>query len=205
MKKYVKAWLCPVLILILLTSGCMSRPAPVREVPLAPETTAASEADTQAAVTEPATEAPAESSAEAAGEPAAEKTTEAATEAPTESATEELTEATTEELTEATTEELTEATTEDLAEATAEATAESTGTEMPETPAEIIADESGSESVPDRADAAKDYVINKNTKKFHIPSCSSVSDIKDSNRWDYHGTREEIMEMGYIPCKRCNP
>ncbi len=50
-----------------------------------------------------------------------------------------------------------------------------------------------------------DYVINTNTGKFHEPSCSSVKEIKDSNRWDYTGTREEIIEMGYVPCKRCNP
>lgn len=49
------------------------------------------------------------------------------------------------------------------------------------------------------------YVANKNTKKFHKPSCSSVKDIKESNRWDFTGTREELIEMGYVPCKRCNP
>ena len=31
----------------------------------------------------------------------------------------------------------------------------------------------------------KDYVLNTNTKKFHYPSCSSVKDIKSSNRSDY--------------------
>ncbi len=49
------------------------------------------------------------------------------------------------------------------------------------------------------------YVANKNTKKFHRPDCSSVKDIKESNRWDFTGTREELIEMGYVPCKRCNP
>ena len=49
------------------------------------------------------------------------------------------------------------------------------------------------------------YVLNKNTMKFHYPSCSSVKDIKDENRWDYTGTREDIIDMGYDPCKRCNP
>jgi DNA-entry nuclease len=27
-----------------------------------------------------------------------------------------------------------------------------------------------------------DYVVNTNTKKFHLPSCSSVKDIKTKNR-----------------------
>jgi DNA-entry nuclease len=51
----------------------------------------------------------------------------------------------------------------------------------------------------------RDYVLNKNTMKFHYPSCSSVKDIKEKNRWDYTGTREEIIDMGYVPCKKCNP
>lgn len=49
------------------------------------------------------------------------------------------------------------------------------------------------------------YVINTNTEKFHYTSCPSADDIKPSNRWDYAGTREEVINMGYVPCKRCNP
>ena len=54
-------------------------------------------------------------------------------------------------------------------------------------------------------DNGRDYVVNKSTKKFHYPYCSSADDIKESNRWDYHGTREELIDMGYVPCKRCDP
>lgn len=53
--------------------------------------------------------------------------------------------------------------------------------------------------------ATPDYVLNKNTMKFHKPSCSSVKDIKYSNRWDYTGARDDIIAMGYVPCKKCNP
>lgn len=49
------------------------------------------------------------------------------------------------------------------------------------------------------------YVINRNTGKFHYPTCRSVKDIKEKNRWDYSGTREEVISMGYEPCKQCNP
>lgn len=49
------------------------------------------------------------------------------------------------------------------------------------------------------------YVLNKNTKKFHIPTCSSVSDMKAKNRWDVTLTRQEVIDKGYVPCKRCNP
>lgn len=49
------------------------------------------------------------------------------------------------------------------------------------------------------------YVINKNTKKFHYTWCSSVNDIKSSNRWNYSGMRDDVVAMGYSPCKKCNP
>jgi DNA-entry nuclease len=49
------------------------------------------------------------------------------------------------------------------------------------------------------------YVANMNTKKFHYPSCSSVRQINAENRWDYTGTREELISMGYEPCRKCNP
>lgn len=50
-----------------------------------------------------------------------------------------------------------------------------------------------------------DYVLNTNTKKFHLPSCSSADDIKEANRQEYHGAREDLISQGYDPCKRCNP
>jgi flagellar biosynthesis/type III secretory pathway protein FliH len=52
---------------------------------------------------------------------------------------------------------------------------------------------------------AINYILNKNTKKFHYTWCSSVDDIKASNRWDFTGTRAEVIAKGYVPCKRCNP
>lgn len=50
-----------------------------------------------------------------------------------------------------------------------------------------------------------DYVLNTNTKKFHLPSCSSADDIKESNRQEYSGSRGDLIAQGYDPCKRCNP
>lgn len=50
-----------------------------------------------------------------------------------------------------------------------------------------------------------EYVINKNTKKFHDPSCSSVNDILAKNRKEVTETRETLLEQGYEPCSRCNP
>ena len=61
------------------------------------------------------------------------------------------------------------------------------------------------QAAPEETEPQITYVLNKNTRKFHEPSCSSVGDIKPENRWDFTGTREEALEMGYVPCKRCNP
>lgn len=49
------------------------------------------------------------------------------------------------------------------------------------------------------------YVLNTNTKKFHLPSCSSVDDMKDKNKKEVTCSREEVIDMGYSPCGRCHP
>ena len=82
----------------------------------------------------------------------------------------------------------------------------STGTDVRIMPAgEAAENDAYQEADPEPESFGTEYVLNKNTKKFHYPSCSSASDIKPKNRWDYVGTREEIISMGYVPCKRCNP
>lgn len=49
------------------------------------------------------------------------------------------------------------------------------------------------------------YVINRNTMKFHLPSCSSVEKMQEENRENYTGDREQLIENGYEPCGSCNP
>ena len=49
------------------------------------------------------------------------------------------------------------------------------------------------------------YVLNTNTMKFHYPTCSSVDQMKEKNKQIYTGSREDVINMGYVPCKRCNP
>ena len=46
------------------------------------------------------------------------------------------------------------------------------------------------------------YIGNVKTKKFHTLYCSSLPD--EQNRV-YFYTRQEAIDAGYIPCKRCNP
>ncbi|MBR6425903.1 MAG: hypothetical protein IKS29_08115 [Oscillospiraceae bacterium] len=71
--------------------------------------------------------------------------------------------------------------------------------------------ETGPEEPEDRSlpaaseEQAQDYVLNTNTKKFHYPDCSSVSDMKPENRQDVHEDRESILARGFVPCKRCKP
>lgn len=68
-----------------------------------------------------------------------------------------------------------------------------------------VQEETSAEQDGGNAKEERDYVLNKNTKKFHYPWCSSADDIKKKNRKDFTGTREEVISQGYVPCKRCNP
>ena len=49
------------------------------------------------------------------------------------------------------------------------------------------------------------YILNTNTKKFHYPSCSSVDDMKEKNKQEFFGSRDEAVAQGYSPCGRCKP
>jgi DNA-entry nuclease len=49
------------------------------------------------------------------------------------------------------------------------------------------------------------YILNTNTHKFHDPACSSVDEIKDSNKETYTGSRENLIAQGYEPCSQCKP
>lgn len=55
------------------------------------------------------------------------------------------------------------------------------------------------------SESAAEYILNTNSKKFHKPSCSSISQISDGNKQDYQGSREDLIAQGYEPCKKCNP
>lgn len=50
-----------------------------------------------------------------------------------------------------------------------------------------------------------DYILNTNTKKFHYPTCSSVNDMKEKNKQEFFGTRDEAISNWYSPCGRCKP
>lgn len=52
------------------------------------------------------------------------------------------------------------------------------------------------------AQTSGNFIGNKNTKKFHKPTCSSLP--AEHNRV-YFKTRDVAVGEGYVPCKRCNP
>ena len=51
----------------------------------------------------------------------------------------------------------------------------------------------------------REYVLNTNTKKFHLPDCKLATSIKKENKETLEGTRDEVIKMGYEPCKSCKP
>lgn len=65
--------------------------------------------------------------------------------------------------------------------------------------------EAPTEAVTEEELEGTDYVGNKNTKKFHYDWCSSVDKMKESNKYYYNGTRDEMIAKGYVPCKNCDP
>lgn len=68
-----------------------------------------------------------------------------------------------------------------------------------------VKEKSGTAVVNSTSSGSCTYVLNTNTKKFHLPSCSSVKDMKDKNKQEVTCSRDEVIDMGYVPCKRCNP
>lgn len=63
----------------------------------------------------------------------------------------------------------------------------------------------GASKQPEETDTVREYIINTNTGKFHLPDCKLAKSIKEENRERYTGTREELINKGLEPCKSCNP
>lgn len=66
------------------------------------------------------------------------------------------------------------------------------------------APESGSSQSGD-VPGEQHYILNTSSKKFHRPDCSGVTNMSPSNRQDYTGTRQSLLDQGYSPCGTCNP
>ena len=67
----------------------------------------------------------------------------------------------------------------------------------------ILSDENAAK--PEPAPDTVTYIGNKNSKKLHYPGCSSVDEMKETNKIFFYGDMDEPVRQGYEPCKRCNP
>ena len=71
---------------------------------------------------------------------------------------------------------------------------------------EIKPDENEGDEIPDEIEGEKLlYVLNKSSKKFHLPDCSSVNTIAEANREDRETTKGALIDEGYKPCGSCKP
>lgn len=48
-----------------------------------------------------------------------------------------------------------------------------------------------------------DYVLNMNTRRIHLPTCSSVNDMAEHNKKKYTGNISDLKSRGYVPCGNC--
>lgn len=51
---------------------------------------------------------------------------------------------------------------------------------------------------------AANYVGNANSKIFHYADCTSAGRMKAENRVNFN-SRDEAIQQGYRPCKKCSP
>lgn len=49
------------------------------------------------------------------------------------------------------------------------------------------------------------YILNKRSHKFHRPACDSVQSMSPSNKEEFTGLRQTLIDEGYTPCRSCNP
>ena len=57
---------------------------------------------------------------------------------------------------------------------------------------------------PDQTDFAS-YILNTNSKKFHLQECALAQNMKQTNRQEYTGSRQALLDRGYTPCGGCKP
>ena len=73
---------------------------------------------------------------------------------------------------------------------------------QPEAPQET--DTAASPGYDEGLDISDGYILNTNSKKIHLPDCSAVDNMSDSNK-AYTDDYDQAISEGYTPCKICNP
>ena len=77
-------------------------------------------------------------------------------------------------------------------------------TEAPET-APSATEASGTESGAETDVSGEKYVLNTDSKKIHIPTCSYATKISSKNRQEYRGDLTDLINSGYTACGVCKP
>ena len=49
------------------------------------------------------------------------------------------------------------------------------------------------------------FVVNANSKKYHLPTCAYAASISIKNRAEMTASPARMAELGYAPCSRCRP
>ena len=70
---------------------------------------------------------------------------------------------------------------------------------------EEVTEENNRVDEPAQSQVESVYILNTNTKKIHLPTCSSVKKIKEENKEEYTGNINDLLSNGYSACKKCNP
>lgn len=65
--------------------------------------------------------------------------------------------------------------------------------------------QSNQKSEKTTASSKQNYILNTNTKKFHRTTCRYVKSMKEENRSEYNGTKDDLQTSGYSPCGTCEP
>lgn len=53
--------------------------------------------------------------------------------------------------------------------------------------------------------ASTSYILNTNSMKFHRSDCGIGQSTSAANKMYFSGTRQQVINMGYSPCQKCNP
>ena len=61
------------------------------------------------------------------------------------------------------------------------------------------------EGEKDEIPGATTYVLNTDSKKFHLESCTYAQKMSTANKQIYTGPREDLIVEGYSPCGTCKP
>ena len=62
-----------------------------------------------------------------------------------------------------------------------------------------------SESMENELKETKEYILNTNSLKYHLPTCDSVDQMSEQNKKVYKGNKKDLENAGYSACKSCNP